>query len=255
MRAFLAGLRFESWTMRSGIDDLQAFLVTPLFTLLLGGIVISGGRRALLPEAVLGAGLMGMWTLCVQLGGKIIAVERAERTFEALASTPASLRLLIAGRVTVVAAVALLALPEAWLAALALFQAPIAIPHPVLFAGAAVLTLAGLHAAATMFAATFVLARNALIFQNALAYPVYLLGGILIPTSVLPGWIQPATRAIFLSWGSDLLRASLRDGFTTGADDKLLGLAATAAATAVIGQVILAMVLRRARVSGAMSLV
>jgi ABC-2 type transport system permease protein len=255
MNAFRAGLRFESWSLRRSLDDLQAFLLTPLFTLLLGGIVVSTGRRDLLPEAALGAALIGMWMLCSQMGGNIIAAERADGTFEALASTPAPLRLVVAGRVTVVAAVMLLALPEAWLAALALFQTPVAVPHPALFAAAAVMTLAGLHATATLFAALFVLARNAVIFQNALAYPVYLLGGLLVPVSVLPGWIQPAARVIFLSWGSDLLRASLRSGPVAGAGTGLLGLTVTVAVTGAIGQAMVGVMLRRSRVSGTMSLV
>lgn len=254
MSAFAAGLRFESWSLRRGFDELQAFLVTPLLTLVLGGIVISGGRRDLLPSAVLGAGLMGMWMICVQLGGNVIASERAGGTFEALASTPASLRLLIAGRVTVVSLVAFLTLPEAWIVALALFAKPVAIPHLGLFLASIALVLVGLHATATLFAALFVLARNALIFQNALAYPIYLLGGLMVPVSVLPGWVQPITRIIFLSWGSDLLRAALRSEPVSDASGKLLALAVTALAVAAIGQAMLGSVLRRARVAGTMSL-
>jgi len=36
------------------------------------------------------------------------------------------------------------------------------------------------------------------------------LGGILVPVSVLPHWIQPLSSAVFLSWSADLLRAALR---------------------------------------------
>ncbi len=254
MSAFLAGLRIQFWSLHRGFDDLQAFLITPLVTLVFGGIVISGGRRSLLPEAVLGAGLMGMWMLCVQLGGEIIASERSGGTFEPLESTPAQLRMVVLGRVTMVSAVTLLALPEAWLVALIVFRTPVPVPHPALFAGAALLTLAGLHATAMLFAGMFVLARNALIFQNAMAYPVYLLSGLLVPVHLLPGWVQPVSRLIFLSWGSDLLRAALSRAPADGADGKLIGLVVTAAAIAVIGQLVFGMVLRRARTNGTLSL-
>jgi ABC-2 type transport system permease protein len=56
----------------------------------------------------------------------------------------------------------------------------------------------------------FVLARNATTFSNSASFPFYVLGGILVPVSVLPHWIQPLSSAVFLSWSADLLRAALR---------------------------------------------
>jgi len=54
-----------------------------------------------------------------------------------------------------------------------------------------------------------VLARSARIFQNSLSYPFYVLGGVLVPVALLPGWLQPLTRVVFVSWSADLLRDSL----------------------------------------------
>ena len=53
-------------------------------------------------------------------------------------------------------------------------------------------------------------ARNAVTFSNSASYPFYVLGGILVPVSVLPHWIQPLSSIVFLSWSADLLRAALR---------------------------------------------
>jgi ABC-2 type transport system permease protein len=61
-------------------------------------------------------------------------------------------------------------------------------------------------------AALFVLARNATTFSNSASFPFYVLGGILVPVSVLPHWIQPLSSLVFLSWSADLLRAALRPG-------------------------------------------
>jgi ABC-2 type transport system permease protein len=63
--------------------------------------------------------------------------------------------------------------------------------------------------AASIMSAVFVLARTAMLFTNALGYPFYLLGGVLVPAAFLPGWLQPVSRLVFLSWSSDLLRDSL----------------------------------------------
>lgn len=255
MNAFLAGVRFQFWSLRHSVDELQTFVITPLFTIIFGGIVTSSGRSDLLPSAVLGAVLMGMWTLCLQAGGNIIEHERWGGTFEALESTPAQLRQVVIGRVTTIIGVALLTVPEAWLVALGVFHKPIAVSQPGPFVVALLLTVLGLHATAVMFAALFVLARNALIFQNFLAYPIYLLGGLLVPVSVMPDWVQPLTRVIYLSWGSDLLRAALRPEPIEGTGGKLLGLAVTVAVIVAIGQLLFGAVLKRARVHGSLSLV
>jgi ABC-2 type transport system permease protein len=90
--------------------------------------------------------------------------------------------------------------------------------------------------------------------MSAFAAGLRLLGGLMVPVSLLPGWLQTISRVIFLSWGSDLLRSSLRSGPVAGAGGKLLALAVTAAAVAAIGQAMLGTVLRRARVAGTMSL-
>lgn len=255
MKLLLAGLRFQFWQLRRDFDSLQTFVLTPLFTIIFGGIVLSTGHRALLPGAVLGAALLGMWTFCLSAGGSVLEQERWSGTFEALVSTPARLRLVVLGRVTWVIMLALLAVPEAWLVALIIFHQAIRISHVGLFVLAIALTALGLHATAMLFGSLFVLAREGLIFQNALAYPIYLLGGLAFPVTVLPGWLQVISRILYLTWGSDLLRRSLVPAAVTSAGSKLAWLAVTAVLVSVIGQLLFGAVLRRARVQGTLNLV
>jgi hypothetical protein len=42
-----------------------------------------------------------------------------------------------------------------------------------------------------VMASTFVLYRQATAFSNLLEYPVWLVSGLLIPISLLPGWVEP----------------------------------------------------------------
>lgn len=58
-------------------------------------------------------------------------------------------------------------------------------------------------------AGLFVLARSAVTFANSASYPFCPLGGILVPVSPLPGFLQPLSNVVFLSWSATLLRASL----------------------------------------------
>lgn len=53
-------------------------------------------------------------------------------------------------------------------------------------------------------------ARSPRIFQNSLSYPFYLLGGILVPITVFPVWIQWISHGVYLYWSADLLRDSVR---------------------------------------------
>jgi ABC-2 type transport system permease protein len=251
--AVLAGARFQWWWMRGRLDQTQAFVMTPLFTILFCAIAKSGGRADLFPRTVLGAALVGLWMVCVQLGGEIIEIERASGTFEPLVSTRSPLSLVVAGRTSVVVAVAGIVFPEAWLTAWAVFGLTVPVHHPQLLVGALLLTLAGLHGAVTLFAAVFVLARQALILQNAVTYPFYLLGGLVVPVSALPEWAQPVSRLVFLSWSSDAMQAALLPA-TPPLTSTLPGLAVTALATLVAGQLALALVVRRACRQGTLSL-
>jgi ABC-2 type transport system permease protein len=45
-----------------------------------------------------------------------------------------------------------------------------------------------------------------------------LLGGVTVPVTLLPDWIEPLSRAVFLYWSGNLLR----DSFAAGAVDDLL---------------------------------
>ncbi|GAB1694963.1 ABC transporter permease [Krasilnikovia sp. M28-CT-15] len=255
MRAVVAGFRFQWWRMLRNADELQAFLISPLFALIFGALVLSRNRPDLLPSAALGAALLGMWTLCLQAGGNVIESERRGGTFEALESTPAALRNIVIGRVAVISMLTLLTLPEVWLFVLTVFHRTITVGHPVLLAVTLLLIAIGLHATSVLFSALFVLAREPVIFQNALAYPIYLLGGLVIPVAYLPDAVQPISRLLFLSWGSDLARDALAAAAVDDLPVRLMSLGATVLATIVLSQLVFTILLRRARRVGTLNLV
>lgn len=80
--------------------------------------------------------------------------------------------------------------------------------RPVLVVTLAATALAMAGTAVAM-AAAFVLHRSARTFQNSLSYPFYLLGGAIVPPALLPAWLQPLTKVVFLSRATELLRDSL----------------------------------------------
>ena len=104
--------------------------------------------------------------------------------------------------------------------------------------------------AAVAFAALFVMTRNAYTFINSASFPFYVLGGVLVPVAFLPGWLQPVSSVIFLSWSADLLRASLKE---PDVDDFWIRLAVVIVLGVIsfaIGSVLLHHILRRMRANG-----
>jgi ABC-2 type transport system permease protein len=99
-----------------------------------------------------------------------------------------------------------------------------------------------------------VLSRTAVTFSNSASYPVYLLGGILVPIALLPGWLQPVTDIVFMSWSARLLRGSLAAGSIDGVGIDFAMLALLAMAALVLASAFMARILRTARQTGELAL-
>jgi ABC-2 type transport system permease protein len=148
----------------------------------------------------------------------------------------------------------LLSFLEVWAVGKLVFGVSIPFEHPFeLFLTLGVTALA-MGALAVAIAALLVMTRNAYTFTNSTSFPLYLLGGVFVPVAILPDWIQPLSSVLFISWSSDLLRASLK---TASVDDfwaRLGMVVLLGAITFAVGRTILHFVLRRMRANGELSL-
>ncbi len=57
-----------------------------------------------------------------------------------------------------------------------------------------------------MLASTFVVYRSAANLSQALEYPVWTITGMLIPLSLLPGWVDPIAWVLAPTWGMRAVR-------------------------------------------------
>ncbi len=130
------------------------------------------------------------------------------------------------------------------------FMVHVRIDHPALLALTLVVTLFAMAGTATVLAGLFVLSRNVMLFQNSMTYPFYLLGGVLVPIALLPFWVQPISRVFFLSWSSDLVRASIRPEALAGWAWQLCVVAGLGIAGLIAGQVMIEQVVRRVMKTG-----
>jgi len=78
--------------------------------------------------------------------------------------------------------------------------------HPLTLAVALPATILSLGMLGLLLASTFVLYRNANAFSNLLEYPVWLATGLIVPLSLLPGWVTPISWILSPTWGMRAIR-------------------------------------------------
>jgi ABC-2 type transport system permease protein len=251
MRALLAAARLEFTLLRGSPDNLLALVTAPLFTIAFLAITRHAGRPDLTGYAVLAPAVLAVLGMALLTSGEIVSWDRALGTLELALAVPVRFPVVVLGRVLLVTAVSLIAVVESWLVAWIVFGVRVPVAHPGLFAVTLLAAALGTAGAATAMSAVFVVARTARTFQNSLSYPLYLLGGALVPVSLLPGWLQPVSRLVFLSWATDLLRDSLGSAPVRDTAMRLAILGALAAAGYAAGFWLLTRLVDRVRATGA----
>jgi ABC-2 type transport system permease protein len=250
MRPFLAGMRLEAWIVRASPDTLIPFFTAPLFTIIFLTIVRHGGRHDLQPDALMAPVLMTLWWFALFHGGNLVTGDRWQGMLEWILAAPASLAVVVLGRIASIMAFGSLGFFEVWAVGRLAFGVHVAFAHPLALALTLLVTLFAMAATSTLIAGLFVLTRNAFTFANSASFPFYVLGGVFVPVAILPGWIQPVTKIVFMSWSADLLRASLKPGVIHDEWGRFGAVLAISVVTFLLGRVVLAYVLRRMRTSG-----
>jgi ABC-2 type transport system permease protein len=122
---------------------------------------------------------------------------------------------------------------------------------PVGFVVAVPVVIASLGMFGLLLASTFVLLRNANALANTLEYPIWLVSGMLIPVTALPGWTGPVATVLPTTWGA----RAIREAATGGPVWPSLGLClAISLVCLVLGTVFMSTVERRARVAATLAL-
>lgn len=202
-------------------------------------------------EAAVGAGLMGVWSTVLFGSGGAIQRQRWQGTLEMIILAPRRPVLVILP-ITLASA---LTGTYAMLATLAwgrlLYGIRLDFAHPLAFAVAAPVCILALGMFGLLLAATFVLMRNANALTNTLEYPVWLLSGMLVPLTVLPGWTTPLATVLPTTWGARALREAVNGGPVWPS----LGIClAISLGCLLLGAVALTYVERRARVTATLAL-
>jgi ABC-2 type transport system permease protein len=177
----------------------------------------SGTRSGGLLYVALGAGLMGIWSTTLFGSGGAIQWQRWQGTLEIVIASPARFLWVLLPMTLSTASIGLYSVVATLFWGRLFFEVPLELEQPLLFAIALPVTVVSLGLLGLVLASTFVLYRQSSAFSNLLEYPVWLVSGLLVPLSLLPGWATPISWLLAPTWGVEAVRGAALGGDGVGA--------------------------------------
>ncbi|MFJ2130381.1 ABC transporter permease [Streptomyces sp. NPDC087845] len=91
---------------------------------------------------------------------------------------------------------------------------PVGMAHPFWLVVGLVVVIVSATTLGALLSCLFLLTRNGLIWSGALMYPVFVLGGLLIPQDVLPVWLRWVPQLLSLRWINEFLSSAAGHGLS-----------------------------------------
>jgi ABC-2 type transport system permease protein len=242
-------LKMRSRSAFDGVLQLlwPLFFGTTVFLLFRAGSM----DQATMLSAAIGAGVMGVWSATSTTAAFVLSQERSQGTLELLVASPSPLPAVILPITLSMATIGAYSLGATVLWGWLAFDITVTIAHPLTFAVAVVVTVVGVGMLGFILALSTVRYRAAWALGAALELPVWLVCGLLVPVSELPGWVQPISWLLAPTWGMQALRSAALGQEAALALAACLGLAA---AYGGIGIVLSHHLVRSARVHASLAL-
>lgn len=210
LRIAIASARAQLRMSRRNVEDVMPLLTAPLLTLVSMAVLTAAGRTDLAGYSLVAAVLMAVERMATAEASETLLRDRRGQMFELAVASPSPYLVTLATRIALLCGLGAVGFLEGWLIVKAVFGVAVHVYHPGVLVATLAATIFAAAATSTIFASVFCFGRSPRTYQNALSGPLYLLGGVLVPVSFLPEWIQPLSHLIFLKWSADLLRASMQ---------------------------------------------
>ncbi len=162
--------------------------------------------------AALGAAVMGIWSTTATSAGGAVQQQRNWKVLELLVAAPSPLILVLAPITVAIAGIGVYSIVTTLLWGRLLFGVPFHVLHPALFLVSIPAAVLSIGLLGLVLASTLVLYREASAFSQMLEYPVWMITGMLIPLSLLPGWIHPISWMLAPTWGMRAVRRAALGG-------------------------------------------
>ena len=202
IRAFVSGLRVDLLQLIRSPFDMVGMLVWPLVFASIAYLLLghASGERALF-TASLGAAVMIMWGWVILGAGFALDTQREQVPLELVVGAPTRLVVLISPVMISRAVFGIYGLLLTLMWGRLAFGIPILVDDWAAFTLAAVGCILAIGTLGLIAASTFVLYRAAFYLGISLQYPVYIACGLILPFSVLPGWLRPISWLLAPTWG------------------------------------------------------
>jgi len=206
-------------TLRMNAPDsfvLFTIVVQPLIIAIMAMwmLVERGAANAL--YVVVGSGMTGLWSTLLFMGGNSITWERWTGTLELMVGQPTPVAVIVFGKNAAVVFQSLLSMVASYTVAAILFRQPMVVGQPLLFAISLALTMVAFVCFGMVIAPIFLLSPAVQHFQNAIEFPIYMLGGFLFPIALLPGWTTPFSYILAPYWAARALHGASTGGESLG---------------------------------------
>ena len=253
-RAVLAVVYAQIYMSRRNVEDLLPILTIPLSSFVTLAILQHSGRVDLAGYALVAAVLMSIGQMAFFVGSEILANEREGQTLELVAASPTPYYVPLLARIVVISSMGLFGFVESWLIARWCFGITIPVHHPLIALATLCATIVASSATALITSTVYCFGKTTRTYQNAIAGPLYLLSGVLVPVAFLPEFIQPVSRLIYLFWAADLLRDALQPSPVEHVAQRLGMIAVLGAAFGALGTLLFGRLLTHLRREGTLGL-
>jgi ABC-2 type transport system permease protein len=234
-RLLLSGLRIHFIQMSRSAAEVVNLTATPILYATIAYYMFGAESDPhVLLTASLGATVMAIWSSVAFSAGGAIVLQRQLGTLELLVAAPVPFGAVLAPITIATSAIGIYALGATLLWGRLLFGIPLHFEHPVLFVLSLPVAIVAIGMLGLLLASTLIFYRAALFLGASFDYPVWLVTGLLVPLSLLPGWVKPISWLLAPTWGMRAIRESTTGGSPLSALAMCLALSACYTAIAVV---------------------
>jgi ABC-2 type transport system permease protein len=248
--AFGLGVHFKMLS-RSPFD-LWVVIASPLIFATLAHFLFAYGQGSRMLVAALASGVMGIWSSTTVSGAGALQTQRRLGVLELLVASPTPFWEVLLPINLAISAIGIYSLAVGLLYVRLIFGVAITIHAWVAFVAAVPAMIGAIGALGFLFATALVRFRSAFMLGNLFEWPVWMICGLLIPVSVLPGWLQPVSWLFAPTWGMDALRSATLGNGRPWADIGMCALLAVA--YLIVGALFLRFFLFAARAKATLAL-